>query len=203
MNTMIQEYLYLRKLKLRQQEESLRKNVIFGQTLGWILSLTGGFKYFILSEPSAYYLLMIGNALLLLGLALPQALELPQLIMRRIGEFIGTVILRTVLILIYVLVVAPCGFLIQKFNGSAPFYYWNDKSTINPEGWTQKQPSDEKGLVLDAKHISSHHGIQLLQHFLRHGDMIIMPSLIIILLLGLVSIFAQSTVVAPMIYTLF
>jgi hypothetical protein len=201
--TQARQNKYLKDLACRRADESLRANVIFGQTLGWVLSLTGGFNYFILLDKNSFYVLMIGHALLFLGLAAPQSLNGLQKLLRDCGEFVSGLIFKLLLLIVYLILVCPLGILIQKLKGRAPFYYWRSNADFSFEGWIPKHSSDEGQLITGTSRIKSQAGVQLLKHFGQSSNLLIMPSLLVILILGLVSIFLQSTVVAPMIYTLF
>ena len=197
------ENKYLNDLSRRRAEKSIGANVIFGQTLGWALSLHGAFNYFILYDNHAFFELLAGHTLLFLGLAVPQCLDLPRKLIRACGEFLASLVFRLFLLTAYLLIIFPLGFLMQKLKGQAPFYYWHGDSTLAFEGWVPKVSSDEEKLVANSNGIASKAGLQLFKHFLSSSNLLIMPGLLVILLLGLVSILLQSTVVAPMIYTLF
>ena len=193
----------MKRLQARRCEASLRSNVVFGQTSGCCLSLLAAYYYFVQLEDRALPVLILGNFLLLLGIGTPQALELPQRIMESIATVISGCLFKLVLALLYFTLVFPLGIVYQNTKGTAPFYYWKQSMTGKIEGWTDKVLSDEGKLVGKKSFVESNYLTQLLSHFWRHGDLVIMPSLLIALALGLLVIFIQTTPLAPMIYTLF
>lgn len=194
---------YLTRLERRRRDASMYANIVFGQTLGWCLSIVGAFYFFIQYEDRALPVLLLGNLLLLLGVGTPQALELPQRTIESISSFVGGHLLRLLLALLYFLLVFPLGLIYQKTKGTVPFYYWEKAAVEKIEGWTPKVLSDEGSLIGKQSTIKSNYLAQLFNHFWKHGELIIMPTLLIILALGLLVVFIQTTPLAPMIYTLF
>lgn len=192
------ENRYLAGLKRRRKDTSLRSNIVFGQTTGWLLTIIGAFHYFVLVEDQYWFLLMLGNALLFLGLGAPQALELPQHFLEKTGGFLSTQIFRVILASVYLLVISPLGMMKQLFSGRAPFYYWNADCNVSFESWSKKIVS------ADTKISPSEPALfQLMRHIIGSGDLVIMPGLLLILVFGLIAVFIQTTPLAPMIYTLF
>lgn len=196
-------YAYLKNLETRRRARSLRSDVVFGQTVGWMLSLVAAFHYFILYEYGWWFVLMLGNGLLFLGIAIPESLRFVRLKMEKIASFVSTIILQILLACIYIFVVSPLGLLNQKLKGQTPFYYWHEMPPQKIEGWIPKVSSDQGHLVAQDNKILSSQFLQLTKHMLSNGELILMPSLLLILVLGLLAVFVQSSVIAPMIYTLF
>jgi hypothetical protein len=199
-------YNYLQNLKLRRSRKLQKANIVFAQVLGWTLSLLAGFRYFILLEDAWLLPLMIGNALLLIGVVAPDMVQGLRAKLEHIGSNVSTFLLQALLALVYCFVVCPAGMLIQSRRGRAPFYSWEAASPpldSELEGWTPKKCSDERHLLLSKNRLGSNHIVQLFSYLFSNGDLLIMPSLLVIICLGLVSIFIQSTPLAPMIYTLF
>lgn len=193
---------YFKRRKARLKNETIKANVVFGQTLGWVFTLLGAYHYFIQLNRYAWYLLIAGNFLLLLGFGTPEILELPRRIMEKIGSFVSGLIFKTLLLLLYFFVVAPLGLLMQKTKGTAPFYSW-ESSCKAIEGWTRKISSDEGALINRNTKSAQNYIFQLIGYFQKNGDILILPCLFIGLAWGLMVFFVQTTPLAPMIYALF
>ena len=203
---MYSKYKYLQNLEARRSRKLQKTNIVFAQVLGWALSLLAGFRYFILLEDAWLLPLIIGNALLFIGVAAPNMVQGLRINLESIASLVSTFLLQALLAIVYFLVVCPAGMLMQIRRGRAPFYSWEAASApldSEFEGWTPKKCSDERQLLLNKNKLGSNHIVQLFAYLFSNGDLLIMPSLLVIICLGLVSIFIQSTPLAPMIYTLF
>lgn len=88
---------YLQKLAKRKFDESLKTNLIFGLTLGWVLTLMGAFKYYIQLEQGWILGMSVGLLLLLTALVVPQLLEKPQELIKKVGGFVATQLFRVFL----------------------------------------------------------------------------------------------------------
>lgn len=203
MTAMYERYSYLKNLKRRKVEESLRANVVFGQTIGWTLSIFSAFHYFVCQENNWWYGLMLGNAFLLLGLGAPQALERTQYYLEKFASFISAKIQLVVLTIVYFLIVCPCGWVMQHHFWNLPFYYWLEEFHGPIEGWIPKHVPDSSKLIIGKSMWADYYLYQFLTYARKSGQFLILPSLVLILLISLVTIFIQATPLAPMIYTLF
>lgn len=196
---------YLQDLAKRKFDESLKTSLIFGLTLGWVLTLMGAFRCYILLEQNWIIGMVVGIVLLLVSLVVPQALEKPQEIIKEVGGFVATQAFRVLLAFIYFVAIMPVGLIYQATKGSAPFYSWTGTAPENTEGWIAKQCTDEGKSVegQTRKQNAFLQPIQVLGYFVSHGELIFMPCLVLFLVLGVLGVFAQSTGLAPLIYTLF
>lgn len=98
------------------------------------------------------------------------------------------------------------GLFYQLTKGNAPFYSWTDRVPAKIEGWAQKKSSDEAALVQGSGKAKQNLLLQpfhVLGYFMNHGELILMPSLLLFLVLGILGVFVQSSGLAPLIYTLF
>ncbi|MBX9720283.1 MAG: hypothetical protein K2X81_02715 [Candidatus Obscuribacterales bacterium] len=200
---MYERFAYLKNLKRRKSDESLRSNIVFGQTIGWTLSILSAFRYFVCQENNWWYGLMLGNAFLLLGLGAPRALERPQYYLETIASFVSERLQTVILTLLYFVIVCPCGWLMQHFFWKVPFYYWLDEFDGPIEGWIPKHIPDSSNLIVGKNKLANLYLFQFLNYLSKSRQLLILPSLVLILLISLVAIFIQSTPIAPMIYTLF
>lgn len=195
---------YIKRLQVRQEYQTLKTHVIFGLTMGWMLTLTGAFKTYILMEggPSSV-ILALGIAFLAITLISPNQMAYPQNLLKTIAEFVGTNLFKGVLSLVYFLTILPAGLFYQKKNGGVPFYSWTDEKPVTIEGWADKISSDEKTKSAGSDLPSWLQPLQVVSYFILHSELVFLPCLILLLLLGLIGIFVQSSALAPFIYTLF
>ncbi len=196
---------YLQNLGKRKFDEALKTNLIFGLTLGWVLTLMGAFKYYIQLEEGWLAGMAVGLILLALALVIPQALEKPQGWIKTVGGFVATQLFRVLLALIYFVAILPVGLIYQALKGKDPFYSWEGEAPRQIEGWVAKHSTDEGALVAGQtrKQNAFMQPLQVLGYFASHGELIFMPSLLLFLVLGILGVFAQSSGLAPLIYTLF
>ncbi len=196
---------YLQDLAKRKFDESLKTSLVFGLTLGWVLTLMGAFRCFMLLEQQWFYGMIVGIVLLFVALVIPQALEKPQHIIKEVGGFVATQLFRVLLAVVYFVAIMPVGLIYQATKGSAPFYSWDGPAPANMEGWVEKHSTDEGKSVAGQtrKQNAFLQPIQVLGYFASHGELIFMPCLVLFLVLGVLGVFAQSTGLAPLIYTLF
>ncbi|MCC7527884.1 MAG: hypothetical protein IT342_05140 [Candidatus Melainabacteria bacterium] len=195
---------YMRRLQLRRERAALKNNVIFGLTFGWVLTLMGTFKTWILLEGApAMLLLAAGLAFLTTTLAAPSLMIYPHRVMKAIATFVGTNLFKGILIVVYFVTILPAGLIYQKKNSHEPFYSWSVDKPLCIEGWTDKETSDESGRTSQYVLPLWLSPLQVLVYFARHSQLLFLPCLIVLLMLGLIGIFVQSSALAPFIYTLF
>ena len=126
---------YMKRLQIRREKAALKNNVIFGLTFGWVLTLMGTFKSWILLEG------IIANAILAAGLVFltatliaPAVMIYPQRVMKAIATFVGTNLFKGILCVVYFLTILPAGLIYQKQNNHVPFYSWKDGKAPAIEG---------------------------------------------------------------------
>lgn len=179
---------------------------MFGITLGWVLTLMGAFRYFVLLEHTWIVGLIIGVVTLITTVIFPMAIQKPQDLIKKVGGFVATQLFRALLAVVYFVAILPVGLIYQKTKGTHPFYSWTDSPPANIEGWCAKQSTDEAAAVTVGKGKQQNfllQPIQVLGYFASRGELLFMPCLVLFLVLGVLGIFAQSTGLAPLIYTLF
>jgi hypothetical protein len=195
---------YMRRLHLRREKAALKNNVIFGLTFGWVFTLMGLFKSWILLEGAvAGAILAVGLAFLAATLVAPGLMVYPQRVMKAIATFVGTNLFKGILCIVYFLTILPAGLVYQKQNKHVPFYSWTDGKAPAIEGWTVKESSDEHGSAGQYKLPGWLQPLQVVAYFATHSQLLFLPCLIILLMLGMIGIFVQSSALAPFIYTLF
>ncbi|MBA3859590.1 MAG: hypothetical protein C0507_22010 [Cyanobacteria bacterium PR.3.49] len=195
---------YMKRLQIRTEKAALKNNVIFGLTFGWVLTLMGVFKSWILLEGAvANAILGAGLVFLATTLIAPGLMVYPQRVMKAIATFVGTNLFKGVLCVVYFLTILPAGLIYQKQNNHVPFYSWTGDKAPVIEGWTVKESSDEHGSAGQYKLPGWLQPLQVVAYFARHSQLLFLPCLIVLLMLGMIGIFVQSSALAPFIYTLF
>jgi hypothetical protein len=196
---------YLHRLRDRKELHEVKRGVLFGLIVGWFMTLVGAFHYFFQLDGKAWlYGCCAGAALLTMTVIFPQIVCLLQEAVQVVGGFVASQILKLVLTIIYFTVVLPIGLISQRTNGSRPFYSWSDAAPENGEGWVDKKVTADVHWRRNVGFASAiTQPVYLLQYFLANAQSILLPCLIICLVIGLLAIFAESSVMAPLIYTLF
>ena len=113
--------------------------------------------------------------------------------------------MKSLLVAVFACLVVPLGFVLRKLKGQKPYYAWASIPPETAEGWVDKFSSDESSAVKQVKNRSASvfRLFEVTGYFIRHGEWVLVPCLLVFLIIGLLVIFAQSSAVAPMIYTLF
>lgn len=194
---------YMQALRMRLFREDVRRSAAFGQIIGTAAGLYGWFGYFIGETHSdGFYLTFcFGGALILLaGIACPLCLAGPAALFQRVMGKFGHLVFSALLACIYLVLLTPLARLTHA-GSDVPAVRWEDGAG-RICGW---QPKRTRTLVQDG---ANGRGllatlVQVLQHFARHGQWFLLPLLILLLSLGVLLFFAQTSVIAPFIYTLF
>ncbi len=202
------KFSYLQRLKQRQQLARLKEQIVFGLTLGWVITLISGFRYFfVINQNDSLWktLFYIGLGLIALSIILPVAIALLQIPLRKVTEKIGEKLFLLILLASYFLFILPIGVLVKKQQKNYSFYAWQDKLITQVEGWMQwdsrediqpLQPAAKKrSLMLQLARVVA--------YFIRNGHYLFIPVLVLLLVLGLIMFFVKASALAPFIYTLF
>ncbi|MDC3279515.1 DUF5989 family protein [Gammaproteobacteria bacterium] len=99
----------------------------------------------------------------------------------------------------------PVGVLIRKTSGTDPIYEWGENSLITREGWRKKNIPSEVSLISNGETTSSGQiGVwSVLKFFIQVKQFLLLPVLLILVTLGIVLFFLQTSALAPFIYTIF
>jgi hypothetical protein len=197
---------YLHSLALRRQAEAIRRQSAYGLVMGWILTLVAGFIYYCVpSRLDWLWAVLIGVGLLHLAAAvvLPQALAWPERVWMAVARWQGWLVMLILLTVVYFVLLWPAGRLRRRREEG--FIAWEDQPPAATFGWrpidlaeTDSGPATQarrRGLPLLL--------VRVIAFFFRRGNYVLLPILILLLVLGLILYFVQSSALAPFIYTLF
>ena len=201
---MTKKYSYLDVYSQRQLLEEIRHSAAFGQILGTAFGRYGWFGYFIgTGHSDGFYLAFCfaGASLLLIGLAYPLWLSKVAGAFRNITGKVGHFIFQALLAVIYAALLTPLGVLVRAKN-SFPAAQWDNCPASSGRSW---QPKTTHTLVQNNSSKASMWSIfyTALRHFAMHGQWFLIPLVVLLLSLGIVLFFAQTSAIAPFIYTLF
>jgi hypothetical protein len=194
---------YLSRLDQRRKREAARRRIAFGLVGGWLLLLVGAFRWAYRADASplmARSALIAGAVLFACGLLRPSVLGPAEAGLRIATGWIGRALFSALLVVAYFAIITPVGLCLRARSGSAPFHAWDDGG----EGWTPKQEGG--GEPSHGSRVGRPLLIQLfavVAHFIRIGRWILVPSLVLLLILGLALFFVKGSALAPFIYTLF
>ncbi len=166
----------------------------------------GAWRYYILigaNDTLWAVVATLGGFGFVLALLFPAAWRKPEQALSVVGQKLGTVLFKALLTLVYVLLITPVGLLLRKAKGSDPIYAWDETTPALMEGWHQKEVLFETNIGQEGKPNVVRRLVIVLQFFVRRGHYIILPTLVILIALGMVLFFVKSSALAPFIYTLF
>lgn len=188
--------------RYRRFLHELKRQTVLGLLIGYaVLSYCMTRLYFV---PTQHEVLMqigaiLGLLLIALSILLPQAFEPVEAVLRRVGSFIGENVLKASLVLIYLVVITPIGGAMRLVRGTAPIHSWQGGPPRAAEHWRDKSLS----CVIRGEGAGKTSFFSVLHFFIKSGKILFLPSLMILLGLGLALYFVKTSVIAPFIYTLF
>jgi hypothetical protein len=197
---------YLRRLAARREHNTLKRQIVFAMGLGWGLMIFGAVKYFLVVGAYDRVWQIVGGlgaVLLAVSIVAPQLVAPVERVWMRVAESIGKVVFSTILVFVYFLVISPVGALLRWRRGSDPFYAWDQRLGEKPEGWAPKVSTALDRGERTAKRPMVYQLVSVLAYFGKSRSYVFIPALTVLLALGLLLFFAQTSSLAPFIYTLF
>ncbi len=201
---MIDEYINNKKYK--DEKNTLKEEIYFGQILGFIIIILSTFNFFnttnLMVSNLMIYTIILGVSLVIVGLIFPYFLYYPSKVLKYITNKIFYFIFLVILFVLYILLVLPVGMFTQKkLRIKYGFYKWNDKAIENMVGFKK---SDIKYIDYSKnKKNKLKNVIEIIMYFVTSKQYLFLPLLFLLIIIGLLFFFVTSSVVAPMIYTLF
>ncbi len=200
---------YINELKQKKENEALKEEILFGQGMGIVLIIVAGLKYLttthLIVEYISIFLMVFGLTILLLGIIYPYALYYPSKLLKKFINKIFLAILLIILTIIYILVLLPVALLKKKkWASEYGFYLWkNNTNNINWKGFSPRINTIENISKNEKRANRISIIIKIVSYFIERKNFILIPLLCLLLLTGLLFFFVTSSVITPMIYTLF
>ncbi|MCI8777578.1 MAG: hypothetical protein HFI86_03790 [Bacilli bacterium] len=191
---MIDCYINKRRQIMKKNQE--KDNYIFGLFFGFILLLLNISIF--LSTPDIKVLnyvniifMILGCMFILVATIYPNALGLVHKLLNKLFNIIGNLIFKIFLTILYFILVLPIGLIIKskekKEIRKKSTNFINYKSNNNLEG-------NKKGF---------YNIFLIFKLFNNERYALMLPLIIVLIAIGFLLIFVQSSVIAPFIYTLF
>lgn len=200
---------YLVERAVREERREIRRLVLFGLLLGWIMLLVGGFGWHAIRaipDPMWIGLAALGALFLVAAVVLPQVLMWPERAWMALANVLGSIVMAIVLSVVYVLWFWPVGAFQRWRRGSHPFHAWEGRLSANIPGW-EPLHLDEGEPAFGAERRSRRwllgQFFDVIGFFAKRGHWAMVPILILLLAIGVVLFFVSNTALAPFIYTLF
>ena len=108
---------YLHELALRREAIAIRRQIVYGLAMGWILTLVPGFMYFCVPGRLDWLwstLMVLGASHLAAAVIVPQALAWPEKAWSKIARFQGWVIMTVLLTVVFFAFIWPAGCLSRR-----------------------------------------------------------------------------------------
>lgn len=184
---------YISRVKEREFKKEIKDCAAFGiMTCGILMLISGWFYFFTMSDYHNAWLciLIISTVMFICGVVIPQLLYYPQKLISAVGNFIFLVFFRFLLIIVYILTILPIG-LIHK-----------NTPDMNLQDWTNKVFDYSLSGNYKYHHNKLIHCLNIVKFFINKKQWFLIPAIIILLVLGLIFAFVQSSLFLPFIYTI-
>jgi hypothetical protein len=198
---------YLKRLADRQLQSDVKRLAGFGIIVGGIIALLSSWmSLFVVSQLEIVWnlLFLMGLGFVVSALVVPQALYWPELAFVRITNLIGNTIFTILLSVIYVVLLLPLGQIYRRFVKVNPIFSWIDQKTKLPRSmWEEK---DTVSYMQLGKIRQRNFFVQMWSvfgFFINKKQWVLIPSIVVLIIMGIIFFFIQSSVLAPFIYTLF
>jgi hypothetical protein len=196
---------YLRRLSLRREAAVIRQQTVYGLVIGWVLTLVAGFLYFCVPSRVDWLwatLMGVGGLHLAAAVLLPQALAWPERAWIAIARWQGWLVMTILLTIVYFALIWPASFLSRRrMHG---FVSWDDQPPQLSTDWETIELAESE-FDRGGGHYRSLPVLLagVVGFFFRQGNYVLLPIIILLMVLGLVLYFVQSSALAPFVYTLF
>jgi hypothetical protein len=186
----------------------LKQDIGFGYIVsGFLFLLSASRHWFVMTASDSLWgsLLVVSVIGLLSTLIVPSIWGGPAWLFRKLAGGIGHTVFSLLLSILYLGFFWPAGLIMRLRKGSHPIYAWTSEPPKGMEGWTRKRvetigDKDTRGEKV--RHLALQ-PFFVLSFFIQRGHYLLVPVLVLLMALGLLLFFIQTSPVAPMIYTLF
>lgn len=192
--------IYLQEKKIRENRKNYKDNVLFGMLGGVFLAFLSFVQFLRVGKGwDILWAIVFVFAILLFMIAIiytPLVEPIKNGFMK-VGNAIGNLVFKLLLIIMYITFFIPAGKLMDKRKYE--FYSW-ETGLSGAKGFIDREMLYNSDSDYSDKNISLY---RVISFFMERRQFVMLPALVILLVLGIVLFFLSSTVVAPFIYTLF
>jgi hypothetical protein len=197
---------YLQQLTARREAMAIRRQIVYGLVMGWILLLASGFMFFCVPGRVDWLwavLMAIGLMHLAAAVIMPQVLCWPERAWMAIARCQGWLVMTLLLTVVYFALMWPASYISRR--RARGFVSWETHPNDLQSAWEPIDLLESETAMTSGTRARSLPILLfgVLGFFFRRGNYILLPILVLLLVLGLMLYFVQSTALAPFIYTLF
>jgi hypothetical protein len=197
---------YLHRLALRREAAAVRQQTAYGLVMGWVLLVVAGFLYFCVPSRLDWLwaaIMAVGGLHLAAAVLLPQSLAWPERAWIGIARWQGWLVMTVLLTIVYFALIWPASYFSRRRTRG--FVTWNQEPPRSSTAWEAIDLVEPDSALARGGRYRS---LPLLLagvvgFFFRRGDYVLLTIVILLVVLGLVLYFVQSSALAPFIYTLF
>lgn len=175
--------------------------------MGSLLAFVAGWHYLLVIDADDLLwsvLFWSGIGLFVIGIVVPQLLAPLDRAWMALASLIGRVVFTLILTVIYFVLITPVGMLMKIRQRRSPIVAWGPGEVPSDvEGWTEKTVEVSEGAHPAKRRPAIVAPFDVIVFFVRHRQWIVIPTVVILAILGIILFFAQSSVLAPLIYTIF
>lgn len=195
---------YMEQRERRLWIRNRRDLILFGQVGGVIIALVSFMRW--ISGTGRLSLLwevgvVLGVFLFAVGLFAPMLLQRVYNGVGKVGNYIGILFFRMILIAVYVFFVLPVSLLFRFKREGYNYVIWENNLESNVA--TTIIPWNYKDIGGNMRNGIRGTIYEIISEMIYSGRVVLLPVIVILLLLGLMMFFVSSSIVAPFIYTLF
>jgi hypothetical protein len=195
---------YRRRLAERREREVLQRRSATGVVLGCVVAFEGFYR--LLFKTGVHDALwttaaIAGVVILALTLVAPVTIAPAEKALRFAGQSLFKALLSALLVVIYFVFFVPLGRALRK---RYPLTSWSDAAPdLGVTGWEEKRLQRTAAREGEQRRPLLLLPLLLLSYLARERQFVLMPVVLLLVILGLVLLFVQTSAIAPFIYTLF
>lgn len=196
---------YLQALALRREATAIRRHIVYGLVMGWVLTLVAGFVF--LCVPSRFdwlwcSLMLAGLLHLAAAVIVPQALVWPEKAWMIVARWQGWLIMTVLLTGVYFVLIWPASLFFPR-RRTRGFVVWDSHAPKTSTWWEPIELLDADGDSGDRYRSLPLLLAGIVGFFFRRGNYLLVLIVVLLVLLGLILYFVESSALAPFIYTFF
>ncbi len=196
---------HIDRVLARELRAELKSRAIVAITVGAALALVSFYRYlFVVDVNDTLWRIcgIVGILIFAFGVIVPDVLFWLDSLVRSAGNLVGKLLFGSVLLLCYGILCTLKGTMRRKY--AATFLWWTDATPPIPaSSWRAKQMTVSIADPRSRRRPLFLMPLVVMNYFARQKQYILMPVLLIMIVLGLLLFFLQTSAFAPFIYTLF